>query len=233
MSTLVAEKIVMDTVMESTVAKDVLVENAAIQDATVAKATSLGDSTMDHVTTDNAQPKCDVEVSATKTAVDNVGNSTVGGTIKPANSHITSFYGMKDTVNKPSAAKWTTFADKMAGLHLDDGGATTAEGGSASYGGTSDGNDNGTATFDADWIAAQEYITGISLRPMHFYRSDGKLFHRQWDLSLSSTKDPDWEENEVYFNSLNAEKFGKDGYLKRPTCTLHHPSYGPYYVTSR
>ncbi|KAI1770601.1 hypothetical protein F4818DRAFT_446016 [Hypoxylon cercidicola] len=65
-------------------------------------------------------------------------------------------------------------------------------------------------THNAGKLANEEFIGGLPTRPIHFFRSDGKLFHRLFDNSVANKVDDGWDDDEI---------MTQPGYFARPTYT--------------
>ncbi|XXH03246.1 hypothetical protein Hte_009644 [Hypoxylon texense] len=111
---------------------------------------------------------------------------------------------MEDTINK-----WTAFAEQFSELTICDI-PTSCDPSYAVGGRGRDASNRIGDTHNAGKLADEEFIGGFPARPIHFYRSDGKLFHRLFDISVANKVDDGWDDDEVV---------DQVGYFARPTYT--------------
>lgn len=109
---------------------------------------------------------------------------------------------------KESISKWNAFANQSKQLPIytaadcDPTYAVNTK--AAKLDDNKDGN-----THDAGTLADEAFVGGMDARPLHFYRSDGKLFYRQFDPVVANKVDEGWDDDEVEY---------EPGHFARPTC---------------
>lgn len=111
-----------------------------------------------------------------------------------------------------SVSKWKAFAGQFEKLTICEVAVECDP--THAVAGTFDTTNRIGDTDNAGKLANEEFIGGFPARPVHFYRSDGKLFHRQFDISMANKVDDGWDDDEVV---------NQVGYFNRPTCAFHAP----------